>query len=315
MRPKYTQEKAIELMLETHGNTYDYSKTIYVHSEIKFEVICKVHGSFWVKPKEHRQGAGCFKCAHDLCGLSHRLDANDVLQKLKEVHGESLSFDLVEFAGTNKKVKVICNHHNKVFERVVSDLLVGKGCQRCALDRRNAGKRSNTQDFVEKALKLFSGLYAYTNTTYIDNRTKVSITCQTHGDFLMQPSNHLMGKGCPKCMKCGYNVGKQGTFYILQCGDITKVGITNRKVGIRLEEICKHSRQNFKIHTTFFSEDGSVPYGIEQQVLKYLSSKYKPVEEVFDGSTECFLDVDINDLLSFVAPLSNKTTESQSDLN
>jgi len=41
--------------------------------------------------------------------------------------------------------------------------------------------------------------YSYEETIYIDNTTKVTITCPTHGNFEQQPDNHRNGQGCPKC--------------------------------------------------------------------------------------------------------------------
>lgn len=38
---------------EIHGDKYDYSKSIYVKNNIKIEIICKKHGSFFQKPNDH----------------------------------------------------------------------------------------------------------------------------------------------------------------------------------------------------------------------------------------------------------------------
>ena len=36
---------------------------------------------------------------------------------------------------------------------------------------------------------------------YINNRTKIKIICLEHGEFLQRSSNHLQGKGFPKCSR------------------------------------------------------------------------------------------------------------------
>ncbi|WP_394271931.1 DUF723 domain-containing protein, partial [Butyricicoccus sp.] len=56
-----------------------------------------------------------------------------------------------------------------------------------------------TEQFIEEAKKVHGDKYSYLNTNYINNRTKVSITCPIHGEFLQTPSHHLHGEGCPKC--------------------------------------------------------------------------------------------------------------------
>ena len=41
---------------------YDFSKAIYINEDTKIEVICKEHGSFFIKPKLLRKGSGCPIC-------------------------------------------------------------------------------------------------------------------------------------------------------------------------------------------------------------------------------------------------------------
>lgn len=54
-------------------------------------------------------------------------------------------------------------------------------------------------NFIEKALKVHKGLYSYEKIRYINNKTKIEITCKIHGSFWQLPYNHLQSKGCPKC--------------------------------------------------------------------------------------------------------------------
>ena len=42
--------------------------------------------------------------------------------------------------------------------------------------------------------------YKYDNVNYINNCTKIEITCYNHGSFFQNPSDHLKGKGCHKCL-------------------------------------------------------------------------------------------------------------------
>ena len=54
-------------------------------------------------------------------------------------------------------------------------------------------------NFIEKAKEVHGKTYSYANTVYTNKRTKVTITCKTHGDFLQSPQHHLHGSGCKKC--------------------------------------------------------------------------------------------------------------------
>jgi ssDNA-binding Zn-finger/Zn-ribbon topoisomerase 1 len=60
--------KAAQLFFEkasqVHGNKYDYSQVIYVHSKVKITIICPEHGPFEQEPRNHSGGYGCVSCAN-----------------------------------------------------------------------------------------------------------------------------------------------------------------------------------------------------------------------------------------------------------
>jgi len=61
-------------------------------------------------------------------------------------------------------------------------------------------KKLTTDEFIKKAAHIHGEKYDYSKSKYIDSRTKISITCPDHGDFLQTPSAHIYGShGCPSC--------------------------------------------------------------------------------------------------------------------
>lgn len=61
-------------------------------------------------------------------------------------------------------------------------------------------ERSNKIDFIKKAIVIHGDQYDYSQVVYVNNRTKVLITCKQCGSqFLQSPGSHLAGCGCPKC--------------------------------------------------------------------------------------------------------------------
>jgi hypothetical protein len=56
-----------------------------------------------------------------------------------------------------------------------------------------------TKNFINKAKKIHGDKYNYSLVNYINNRTKVKIICETHGEFEQRPDSHLYGSGCKKC--------------------------------------------------------------------------------------------------------------------
>ena len=60
-------------------------------------------------------------------------------------------------------------------------------------------KKLTTEEFIAKANVVHNSRYGYSNVTYINNQSKITITCKQHGNFLQRPSNHLNGFGCSRC--------------------------------------------------------------------------------------------------------------------
>lgn len=61
-------------------------------------------------------------------------------------------------------------------------------------------KKLSTEIFIARSKLIHPGNFLYSNTTYINNKTKLIITCVIHGDILVNPNNHLnLKSGCPHC--------------------------------------------------------------------------------------------------------------------
>lgn len=63
-RHRRTAAEFIEAAKKVHGDKYDYSRVRYRNSKQKVELICSIHGPFWVKPNSHvSSGSGCRLCS------------------------------------------------------------------------------------------------------------------------------------------------------------------------------------------------------------------------------------------------------------
>ena len=60
-------------------------------------------------------------------------------------------------------------------------------------------KKLHINTFILKSKVVHGNMYKYDKTKYINNKTKVIITCSEHGDFIQIPYHHLKGVGCPSC--------------------------------------------------------------------------------------------------------------------
>lgn len=60
-------------------------------------------------------------------------------------------------------------------------------------------KKLTTKDFIEKAKKVHGDEYDYSESIYINSRSKIKIKCKIHGDFLQNANSHLLGTKCSLC--------------------------------------------------------------------------------------------------------------------
>jgi hypothetical protein len=62
-------------------------------------------------------------------------------------------------------------------------------------------KKLTTEEFIEKANKVHNEKYDYSQVIYVNNKTKIKITCPIHGLHEQTPDSHLHSHGCYKCAK------------------------------------------------------------------------------------------------------------------
>jgi len=92
-------------------------------------------------------------------------------------------------------ITVVCPDHGPFYPefRRYRD---GSGCPICM-----GAKKKSSEQVVLEFRKVHGDKYDYTDTVYVNNKTKVSVRCPYHGTFLINPNNHKKGYGCPKCGK------------------------------------------------------------------------------------------------------------------
>ena len=171
-----------------YGNRYGYTKTIYVNNKVKITIICSIHGDFQQIPSDHLNGRGCSKCG----GVAKK-DTMQFIKEAIEKHGNIYDYVKTIYINSKSEVTITCSIHGD-FKQTPNSHLQGGGCPVCA---RNIKK--DTRQFIKEVVEKHGYIYGYTKTIYINDWTKVIITCHIHGDFEQRPNNHLNGNGCPKC--------------------------------------------------------------------------------------------------------------------
>jgi len=75
--------------------------------------------------------------------------------------------------------------------------LRGATCKYCMKN-----KKSNTEEFVKKAIKIHGNRFIYDWVEYKNNIKKVKIFCKRCKEYFMQsPADHLSGYGCGGCVE------------------------------------------------------------------------------------------------------------------
>lgn len=294
--PALQGEKFLVDAILTYGELYDYSLVEFTAMGNPVSIRCVKHDLvFKQKPPNHLAGlGGCRECALERQrGLTMKTNEQFIEECLEiKAHKGKYSYERTKYVGASEKVEIFCKRHNDYFWRSASSHLCGGGCPKCGAEDGNDRRRLTHEGFLKRAKAAHGDTYTFSNVVYSYNYVPVQVTCKVHGDFPISPSNLFLGKGCPKCSVYGYNIEKPGSIYVLYCDNITKIGITNRDIGVRLAEINKSSGKDFKVYYSQSFDDGAVAISIEWSLKLLFDTEYsKPVSK-FSGSTECYLTED-----------------------
>ena len=195
-----TKEQFISEAVEIHGNTYDYTKVIYLSSTDDVTIICpnEGHGEFRQKPNNHLKGNKCPKCSG-----CYKPDTNEFIEKSVSIHGiGTYDYSKSKYVDCKTKVIIICpkDGHGQ-FEQTPSNHYLF-GCSKCGYEKLSEYKTLTTDEFKKRAIEKHGDKYDYKDTKYLRNNLDLNIICKTHGVFKQIAAVHLRGAGCPKCSGC-----------------------------------------------------------------------------------------------------------------
>ena len=108
---KITTEEWIEKAKKIHGDTYDYSNTVYLGSKDKLNITCKIHGDFKQRSSAHLDGHGCKACGRIRTNDSHRKNADDFIKECELIHKFKYDYSKTNYKSAHDKIIVICKIH------------------------------------------------------------------------------------------------------------------------------------------------------------------------------------------------------------
>ena len=245
---------------KVHGDRYDYSKVVYVKSDEKVIIICKIHNEFSQTPSHHLQKKGCCDC-----GGRKKMNTESFIVKAQKIHGDVYDYSKTQYINNHTKIIIICKIHGS-FSQVPASHLQGGGCATCS-----GFKKYTTEEFVIKAQEKQGDVYDYSKVDYINAHTNIVIICKEHGAFEQPPSGHLGGRGCRTCghERVGKLKSSNTEYFIIKAqkihGDVydySKVEYINNTTNVII--ICKKHGQFEQQPSNHLMNRGCVHCGRER---------------------------------------------------
>lgn len=193
-------EKIIVIFKKIHGDKYDYSKVVWVNNTSKVIIICKNHGEFLQRPKNHKTKRGCIKCFHNKLFDT----TSTFIKKADEIHGNKYDYSKVEYINSRSNVTIICKEHGS-FSQKAANHINGSGCHKCFSESMKIKISLTNDQFIERSKKLYPSKFDYTNTKYISVAANINLKCIEHDlEFETNTTSHLrlrsINGGCPTCV-------------------------------------------------------------------------------------------------------------------
>lgn len=111
-----------------HNNKFDYTHQVYLNSKDLLEIVCPIHGPFWIAPGHHlNKGIGCSQCSGKKPYTSISFQ-----QKAQEIHGDLYDYSKVVYVNNHTQIEVVCKYHGSFFTIPNNHLSKRQGCPSCA---------------------------------------------------------------------------------------------------------------------------------------------------------------------------------------
>lgn len=264
---RHTTKWFINNAYKIHGETYNYSKSVYVNSHTDVFIICPIHGEFLQNPYAHLRGLGCSRCSGKC-----KSTTEEFIQKAIIIHGYKYDYSSVDYKSALEKIKIICKIHKEFFQTPNAHLN-GSGCLKCGFVKTANFRRKTTDQFIKESRDIHGLRYKYENSIYIGNHKKLEIICPLHGSFWQTPHMHLHRDKCG-CPKCNFSKGEQAITSYLDKNNITYECQ-------KIFDDCRNPKTNYPLKFDFFipsknlliEYDGSQHFVFGKKLGNYITTE------------------------------------------
>jgi len=112
----------------------------YIKSDLKVEIICPNHGSFWQRPNDHQRRDGCPSCKFTNLADSKRKSIDQFIVESNTQHDFKYNYLKSFYKNAFKKVEIICPNHGS-FWQSPGIHSTGCGCPKCACNVSRAEQK------------------------------------------------------------------------------------------------------------------------------------------------------------------------------
>lgn len=195
------RNKFIQKSVEKHGKKYDYQYAVYVNNRTPLQIVCDTHAEFFQSPAVHLRGGECPKCSRKRGSEKHRVGREKFIARAMDVHGDHYDYSNVIYTTNKTPVVILCPTHGP-FNQQPSNHLAGSGCKKCSDIAKGIERNQKSRDGLIDGFRAVHGnSYVYDRVEYVNSKTKIIVTCPSHGDYPVTPANHMFGHGCPDCAR------------------------------------------------------------------------------------------------------------------
>lgn len=132
-------------------------------------------------------------------------------------------------------------------------------------------KKSNTEEFVEKAKSVHGDKYDYSKTSYQGSSKRVCVICPIHGEFWQIAGYHLSGCDCPECARAN----KKNLIFGMGENDRNeKTRVHSYRTWYNLFVRC-YNEKSLQLHPTYSGCNVSMEWRKYSNFKKWYDANYK----------------------------------------
>ena len=164
----------------------------YINSQTPLSCRCRKCGLIWkIRPNNLLRGYGCPSCA----GQYRRTPEEFV----RDLGTKNPNIELVGiYVDTQTKTDFVCKICNQKWSTTPANLLSGRGCPRCGIEKRSSALRKSPETFQEEITRINPNIKLLSR--YINGQTKVKCRCEICSyEWSAVAQSLVQGTGCPKC--------------------------------------------------------------------------------------------------------------------